>query len=474
MPPLPLAGGGADSAGGLAYNAPMLTDITEKEVQREEERLLGRGQRYARVYLLTDCNNFFVSCERLFRPDLEGRPVLVLSNNDGCVVARSQEVKDLGIPMGVAVFKIRELIERHHIVCFSSNFNLYLDISQRIMRTLETLCEEVEIYSVDEAFLVLHDVSGEEAEEMAFKVRKTIACHIGVPVSVGVATSKTLAKLASHHAKQHLSETGGVYAVLNEVKRERLLRDNPVSEVWGVGRKLRERLNELQIETAYALSRCDLKKMRRLFSIVLVNTIRELNGEDVIEEGGTEGQAQSLKDLLNSQVVKDVVTSVTGGRKLTAANLTGTWRYVNPALQLKHDGALMNVAGTAATSELEGKLKDFLARAGVQEGLFGYVFAEDSTFTSDLKGVKLKGTYEAHEAEGTVTLRYKVAKWDALSLTADVVLTGERLTLLFEADKLLDFLAKVSSISGGTVMQAVNKLATTYEGLMLGFDLEKE
>ena len=190
--------------------------------------------------------------------------------------------------------------------------------------------------------------------------------------------------------------------------------------------------------------------------------------------GAAEGQAQSLKDLLNSQVVKDVVTSVTGGRKLTAANLTGTWRYVNPALQLKHDGALMNVAGTAATSELEGKLKDFLARAGVQEGLFGYVFAEDSTFTSELKGMKLKGTYEAHEAEGTVTLRYKVAKWDALSLTADVVLTGERLTLLFEADKLLDFLAKVSSISGGTVMQAVNKLATTYEGLMLGFDLEKE
>ena len=102
------------------------------------------------------------------------------------------------------------------------------------------------------------------------------------------------------------------------------------------------------------------------------------------------------------------------------------------------------------------------------------MFAEDSTFTSDLKVMKLKGTYEAHEAEGTVTLRYKVAKWDALSLTADVVLTGERLTLLFEADKLLDFLAKVSSISGGTVMQAVNKLATTYEGLMLGFDLEKE
>ena len=190
--------------------------------------------------------------------------------------------------------------------------------------------------------------------------------------------------------------------------------------------------------------------------------------------GAMEGQAQSLKDFLNSQVVKDVVTSVTGGRELTAANLTGTWRYVNPALQLKHDGALMNVAGTAATSELEGKLKDFLARAGVQEGLFGYVFAEDSTFTSELKGMKLKGTYEAHEAEGTVTLRYKVAKWDALSLTADVVLTGERLTLLFEADKLLDFLAKVSSISGGTVMQAVNKLATTYEGLMLGFDLEKE
>lgn len=186
------------------------------------------------------------------------------------------------------------------------------------------------------------------------------------------------------------------------------------------------------------------------------------------------GQAQSLKDLLNSQVVKDVVSSVTGGRTLSAGNLAGTWKYVNPALQLKSGKVLTNVAGTAATSEVEEKLKDFLAKVGIEEGLFGYTFQADSTFTSDLKRVKLKGTYEVHEAEGTVTLKYKVAKWNVLSLTGDVVLTGSRLTLLFQADKLLDFLTKVSSISNGKAMSAVNKLATTYDGLMLGFDLDKE
>ena len=186
------------------------------------------------------------------------------------------------------------------------------------------------------------------------------------------------------------------------------------------------------------------------------------------------GQAQSLKDLLNSQVVKDVVSSVTGGRTLSAGNLAGTWKYVNPALQLKSGKVLTNVAGTAATSEVEEKLKDFLAKVGIEEGLFGYTFQADSTFTSDLKRVKLKGTYEVHEAEGTVTLKYKAAKWNVLSLTGDVVLTGSRLTLLFQADKLLDFLTKVSSISNGKAMSAVNKLATTYDGLMLGFDLDKD
>ena len=118
---------------------------------------------YDKVYLLVDCNNFFCSCERLFRPDLEGRPLLVLSNNDGCVIARSQEAKDLGIPMGIAVFKIKNLIRRHHIVTFSSNFSLYLDISRRVMEVLEHLCDDTQVYSVDEAFLCFKHISEKEA-----------------------------------------------------------------------------------------------------------------------------------------------------------------------------------------------------------------------------------------------------------------------------------------------------------------------
>ena len=143
--------------------------------------------RFERVYLLVDCNNFFCSCERLFRPDLEGRPVLVLSNNDGCVIARSYEAKALGIPMGIPVFKIRHVIERHHIVCFSSNFTLYSDISRRVMSILEQLSEHCAIYSVDEAFLSFSHISENEAIAHAVKIRNAIATLVGIKVGIGIA-----------------------------------------------------------------------------------------------------------------------------------------------------------------------------------------------------------------------------------------------------------------------------------------------
>ena len=188
------------------------------------------------------------------------------------------------------------------------------------------------------------------------------------------------------------------------------------------------------------------------------------------------GQAygQSLKDLLNSSTVKDAVTSVTGGKKLTVQNLEGTWTYVNPAVQLEGDNALKNVAGSVAAGELEKKLKTYCAKVGIIEGMFNYVFNSDSTFTNALKKKTLKGTYSINQDEKTVELKYALGgKLKVMTLTAHVVISGDELSLLFNADKLLDFLTKVSSIFDNSTLKLVNKLASEYDGMLLGFELKK-
>lgn len=186
-------------------------------------------------------------------------------------------------------------------------------------------------------------------------------------------------------------------------------------------------------------------------------------------------KGQSLKDILNSSAVKNAVTSVTGGKAVTFENLQGTWMYVNPALQLEGDNALKNVAGSLAATEAEKKMKEYCAKVGIVEGVFNYVFNSDSTFTSALKRGSLKGTYSVSPEDKTVTLRYTVGnkKLIVSTLTAHVILSGNELTLLFNADKLLKFLSTVSSISSNTTLKAINKLASEYDGMMLGFDLKK-
>lgn len=186
-------------------------------------------------------------------------------------------------------------------------------------------------------------------------------------------------------------------------------------------------------------------------------------------------RGQSLKDILNSSAVKNAVTSVTGGKSVTLANLQGTWTYVNPALQLEGDNALKNVAASLAATEAEKKMKEYCAKVGIVEGVFNYVFNSDSTFTSALKKGSLKGTYSMNEEDKTLTFHYTVAgkSLSITTLTAHVVLSGDELTLLFNADKLLKFLSTVSSISSNTTLKAINKLASEYDGMMLGFDLKK-
>lgn len=235
------------------------------------------------VFALVDCNNFYASCEKLFRPDLKDTPVVVLSNNDGCVVARSREAKLLGIKMGVPVFQIKAEMQRHGILAFSSNYALYANLSSRVMRTLEEMAPRVEVYSIDEAFL---DLTGIESAislvEFGQQVRERIGHWIGITVCVGIAPTKTLAKLANHAAKKYPA-TQGVVDLTNPDRQRRLLALVPVDDVWGVGKRLSKRLNALGITTALDLANASPRAIRDQFSVVLERTVRELNGESCIE-----------------------------------------------------------------------------------------------------------------------------------------------------------------------------------------------
>ncbi|MFM2374770.1 MAG: hypothetical protein RLZZ234_765 [Candidatus Parcubacteria bacterium] len=221
---------------------------------------------------LIDCNNFFVSCERIFRPDLEGKPVIVLSSNDGCVISRSREVKELGIPMGIPFFEIKHIVKEKGIHLFSSNFTLYRDISSRVMETVLTVVDELEVYSIDEAFFT---VRSEKSMEVAHAVRRAVLRHVGVPVSVGIATTKTLAKMAGARAKK-----GDGIAVLTQ--HDTMLASAQVGEVWGVGRKTSEHLVARGIATVGDILRHGPTVMREELGIVGEHLYYELTGTPVL------------------------------------------------------------------------------------------------------------------------------------------------------------------------------------------------
>lgn len=228
---------------------------------------------------LVDCNNFYVSCERVFRPDLIGRPVIVLSNNDGCVVARSQEVKALGIKMGVPLFQVQHLVNRHKIELFSSNYSLYADMSARVMSVLEEFTPLMEVYSIDEAFLDLTGLAACRTDPVAYgmRIKQTVQRSTGIPVCVGMGPTKTLAKLANFAAKKW-PQTGGVLDLSDPVRREKLMKIVPVGEVWGIGSKTAARLNRLGVITIWDLANRPAENIRQQFNIVVARTVMELNG----------------------------------------------------------------------------------------------------------------------------------------------------------------------------------------------------
>lgn len=232
------------------------------------------------VFALVDCNNFYASCEKLFNPKLKHRPVVVLSNNDGCVVARSAEVKALGIPMGVPWFKLRDEAMRHGIVAFSSNYELYADLSNRVVEVLSEFSPNIEVYSIDESFLELSGFERRGYSAYGSEIRQRVADWLGLAVCVGIGQTKTLSKLANHAAKKSLAGKDGVCDFLSMQPGDltHLLERIPVGEVWGIGRKFTARLEEMGITTAKQLREADAETVRTRFSVVVERTVRELRG----------------------------------------------------------------------------------------------------------------------------------------------------------------------------------------------------
>ena len=258
------------------------------------------------MFALADCNNFFASCERVFRPDLQGKPVIVLSNNDGCAVARSNEAKALGIKMGDPLFKIRDIVNKHKVAVFSGNMALYGDMSQRVRWVLEDFAPSIEVYSIDEAFLDLRGMQNIDFDKYAKTISKTCYKMTSIPVSVGIAPTKTLAKIASKLCKQYPRLQGGCYMHRPE-DIEKVLRKYPIEDVWGIGRKTVYKLKLMGINTAYDYTTLSESRVRSLFNITGLRTWKELQGIPCIEfEDGFEAKQSICVSRSFSSEIYDV------------------------------------------------------------------------------------------------------------------------------------------------------------------------
>lgn len=298
------------------------------------------------VYFLIDCNNFYASCERVFQPKLVGKPVIVLSNNDGCFISRSDEVKHLGIPMGAPYFKYKEEVERMKAKVFSANFSLYGDISNRVMTTLATFSDKMEIYSIDEAFLAFDDdIPPEQLTALGKRIRKTVRQWTGIPVSVGIGTTKTLAKLANKIARKNPERTEGVYNFLEEPSVDTVLQTLPVELIWGIGRQSQVLLNSYEIRSVLQLKQAHDKWLRAHMGVVGVRIAWELRGIPCI---ALEEVRPTKKGIMSSRSFGRPVTTL---KELQEAVATYTSRA---AEKLREDKCL---AGCISVMVLTDRFK---------------------------------------------------------------------------------------------------------------------
>lgn len=255
------------------------------------------------MFLLVDCNNFFVSCERAFQPQLEGRPVVVLSNNDGCVVARSNESKAMGIKMGTPFFKVRALVDSGALEVRSSNYTLYGDLSSRVMSILRDFASKLEVYSIDEAFLVMDGIPMERLKAIAGEIIRRVRRWVGIPVSVGIAPTRTLAKVANHFAKR-FSGYRGVCVIDTDEKREKALALTPIDDVWGIGWRNAPKLERVGVHTAADFTARPQEWVRTLMGVIGVRTWMELRGIPVIGEE----ERERRQTICTSRSFADMIT----------------------------------------------------------------------------------------------------------------------------------------------------------------------
>jgi DNA polymerase V len=256
------------------------------------------------MFGLIDCNNFYASCERVFQPSLNGKPIVVLSNNDGCVIARSTEAKALGIPMGEPAYKLKELIESNRVAVFSSNYVLYGDMSHRVMTTVRSFVPEMEVYSIDEAFVQLNGFENIDLNEFGRRLTRTVIKNTGIPVSMGIAPTKTLAKVANKFAKKY-KNYNGVCLIDTDEKREKALQLTNIGDVWGIGRQHTKKLQYYSVNTAWDFTQRSKAWVRQQMGVVGERTWLELRGIPCIET-----------ELPKSK--KTICTSRSFGEKLTA------------------------------------------------------------------------------------------------------------------------------------------------------------
>lgn len=235
------------------------------------------------MYALIDCNNFYASCERVFRPDLNGKPIVVLSNNDGCVIARSNEAKALGVPMGAPAFQHAELFHTKNITVFSANFALYGDMSHRVMSTIAGYCPDMEIYSIDECFLNLQGFDLFNLKKYALDIKQKVQRWTGIPISIGIAPTKSLAKLANRIAKKYPQQTQGVHIIDAEDLRIKALKWCPVSDVWGIGRQHANRLAYQGVVTAFQFTQMSDSWVKKNMSVVGLRLKFDLTGKPAIQ-----------------------------------------------------------------------------------------------------------------------------------------------------------------------------------------------
>ena len=230
------------------------------------------------MFALVDCNNFYVSCERVFNPRLEGKPVVVLSNNDGCIIARSEEAKKLGLQMAEPAFQKAKFLNDNGVQIFSSNYTLYGDMSARVIETLSHFVPEIEIYSIDEAFLNLTGFTG-DLEKLCYEITSTVKQNTGIPISIGIGPTKTLAKIANKAAKQ----SGGIFIIKNNRQLDTLIRNTPIEKVWGIGRQYAKLLVQYNVKTAYDFTLLDDGLLRTKMKVIGLRIKRELLGESCIQ-----------------------------------------------------------------------------------------------------------------------------------------------------------------------------------------------